>query len=345
MAPLNQQEIARQLNLSQTTVSRALANHPSIKAETKAMVWHLAAQVGYQAPPSRSRSANSSSDPFIIGVLISIPARERGHGETSQLVLRGVTERSTREVVTIDVFYHEPTESNVRAIQRRIRQGRWRGALLVYPMGHDLVESIAKTIPCVSVVENYRKTLVDSVDVDQVEAISMLVSRLHAKGHRRIGFLSWVYDVPTPWVYHRFGAYVESLFRLGLEFDPARVFNIRSEEVMSPEEVADRVAGCVESGTTAFLCAADHQGYRLQELLRDRGIRVPRDLSLTGFDGIAPPSGQKQLATVRVPYDELGRSAFHQLLRRVENPTAPRRHVMVDGTFLEGKTIAAVTPS
>jgi len=89
MSQINQQEIAKQLKLSQTTVSRALSNHPAIKAQTKAAVWDLAAQKGYQVPPSKSRLSGSSNEPMIIGVLISIPKRQRGHGETSQMVCGG----------------------------------------------------------------------------------------------------------------------------------------------------------------------------------------------------------------------------------------------------------------
>jgi len=239
-------------------------------------------------------------------------------------------------------MYHEPAIDSPEDILKRIRKSRWKGVLLVHPVATNLVDHISKTIPCVSVVENYRKSHVDSVDVDQTEAISMLVSQLHDSGHRKIGFLSWIYDVPTPWVYHRFGAYVESLFMLGLSFDPDRVLNVGPGSSYSSEEVADQVVELIRGGTTAFMCAADHQAYFLQELLEKRGIRVPEDCSLTGFDGVDPPSGQNQIATVKVPYDEIGRSAFHQLIRRIEQPIAPRRHVVVDGTLLQGSSISEI---
>jgi LacI family transcriptional regulator len=341
MARINQQVIAQRLNLSQTTVSRALANHPAINAETKAVIWGLAAQLGYQLPPPRARTTGSS-DAGVVGVLIAIPARQRGHAETSQQVLRGVAERSTADIVTLDVVYHEPSEHDPKGIQRRLRQGRWRGAVLVHPMRDEVVEIVSKTIPCVSVVENYRRNFIDSVDVDQIESIRTLVYHLHALGHRRIGFLSWIYDVPTPWVYHRFGSYVETLFFLGLEFSSTQVFNVRAGESLEPPQVADRAVAAIRAGTTAFVCAADHQAYEMRRLLRERGIRVPEDCSLTGFDGIEPPPGESPIATVRVPYDEIGRSAFHQLMRRLDHPLAPRRHVLVDGEFVEGASVAPI---
>lgn len=341
MARINQQLIAQRLNLSQTTVSRALANHPAINAETKALVWSIAAQLGYQMPPPRLRLGGAGGEPSVVGVLIAIPARQRGHAETSQEVLRGVAERSSSDVVTLDVVYQEPSDHNPKSIQRRLRQSRWKGAILVHPMADDVVDIISKTVPTVSVVENYRRNYIDSVDVDQIEAVSSLVRRLHGIGHTKIGFMSWIYDVPTPWVHHRFGSYVETLFQLGLEFDQSRVLNMRPDERLDAAAVADHAVESIRRGTTAFVCAADHQAYEMNHLLAERGILVPKDCSLTGFDGIEPPRGQSPVATVRVPYDEIGRSAFHQLMRRIEHPLAPRRHVLVDGEFVEGFSIAA----
>lgn len=340
MARVNQQIIAQRLNLSQTTVSRALGNHPAINADTKAIVWNLAAQLGYQMPPPRSRMS-SGKEPCVVGVLIAIPERQRGHAETSQEVLRGIAERSSTDVVTLDVVYQEPSDDDPKAIQRRIRQSRWKGAILVHPMTDEVVEIISKTIPSVSVVENYRRNYIDSVDVDQIDSVNFLVRALYNKGHRKIGFLSWIYDVPTPWVHHRFGSYVECLYLLGLEFDPNLVINLRAGEHLTSFKVADKVEKLIEDGTTAFVCAADHQAYEIRDLLSERGIEVPRDCSLTGFDGIAPASGVRAMATVRVPYDEIGRSAFHQLMRRIDHPLAPRRHVLVDGEFVEGTSIGS----
>lgn len=339
MARINQQEIALALNISQATVSRALANHPAINADTKAKIWALAAQNSYQTPPARTRGRKASKEPLVVGVLIAIPKRERSHAETSQLVLRGIGESSSSDVVTLDVVYQEPSSHNARQIQRRVRQNKWKGCILIHPMAQDIVELLSKTVSCVSVVENYRMDFIDCVDVDQIEAIGSLVRRLHAAGHDKIGYLSWMYDIPTPWVFHRFGAYVETLFQLGLPFMDERVINLNPRHPLSAEQAADEALAHIQRGTTAFVCAADHQAYTLRKLLQVRGIRVPEDCSITGFDGIEPAPGAPQIATVRVPYDEIGRSAFHQLMRRIHQPSTPRRHVLVDGEPIEGESI------
>jgi len=343
MRSINQHTLATALNLSQTTVSRALSNHPSINAETKAQVWSLAAELGYQVTsPKRTASKGRGARSIVVGVMIAIPKHFRGHNETSQLVLKGIAERSSNENVTLDVIYHEPSDHNPKVIQRRLRQRNWQGCILIHPMAHEVVERIAKTLPCVSVVENYRRDFIDSIDVDQSDSIVQIVRLLHLRGHTRIGFLTFAYDVPTPWVHHRFGAYVDILFQLGLPFDPANTINVLKGQWDPVEQIADRVCAGIKAGITAYVCAADHQAYLVWQELERRGIRVPEQVSLTGFDGIPPPSPQKQVATVRVPYDEIGRSAFHQVLHRITFPSAPRRHVMVDGDVIEGRSILAL---
>jgi len=339
MVRTNQQEIARMLNLSQTTVSRSLANHPAINPETKALVLETAAKLGYNVRVKRAPARSEARRTPVWGVLINVPRDTVGPGETFHEILRGISNKSAVHDSVLDVLYHEPADMDSLALLRRIRSAGWKGAILVHPMDPALAHEIANQVACVSIIENYRHDLIDSVDVDQSEAILSVMRLFHAKGHRRIGFLTWVYTVETPWVAHRFGSYVEALYRLGLEFDPRCVINMRPGERLDPKACARRAAEMAAQGVTAFLCAADHQAYSLINDLSAHGIRVPEHISLAGFDGIEPAPGAPQLTTVRVPYDELGRAAVHQLTRRIEQPTAPRRHILVDGDLISGSTV------
>ncbi|MEY3000760.1 MAG: hypothetical protein RL648_974 [Verrucomicrobiota bacterium] len=339
MPRINQQTIAKQLKLSQTTVSRSLANHPAINAETKALVLEAAAQMGYSQRIKRNLSQNGGKRTPIWGVLIAMPKTETGPSETFQLVLRGVADKSTQHDAILDVVYFDPATDSETALLRRIRATGWKGCVLIYPISPTLAHGIANQVACVSIIENYRHDLIDSVDVDQSEAILGLVRALKDAGHQRIGFFSWTYTVEAPWVLHRFGSFVEALYRCGLTFDARATVNIDPSERLNPIEAAEKVRLLHQEGISAFVCAADHQAYGLLHELRKAGLEVPRNLSITGFDGIPAPANLPQLATVRVPYEELGRSATHQLTRRMEQPAAPRRHLLVDGDYIIGETI------
>lgn len=343
MGKVNQQELARRLNLSQTTISRSLANHPAINAETKALVLETAAKLGYSQRIKRTAPSTAESGPAIWGVLITMPKGSSGPSETFQQVLKGIADKSSVHESILDVVYNEPESTEPGQLVKRIRNTKWAGVILIYPIDPVLAHEVANLTPCVSIVENYRHDLIDSVDVDQSEGIISLIGKLHEQGHRRIAYMTWSYTVPTPWVMHRFGSYVEGLYSHGLEFDPGLVVNLNPDKPIDPDACSEQVANLVRNeGLTAVICPADHQAYTLVRDLKAKGINVPEDVSVTGFDGIRPPLGNQQLATVKVPYEELGRSAVHQLLRRIEQPTAPRRHTLVDGDILQGVTIGPV---
>lgn len=339
MPSANQHEIARILNLSQPTVSRSLANHPAINAETKALVWETAVRLGYQQKVNQLRKGVRSNKPFVVGIIISIPHRFQSKSETFAPVLRGLSEKSTSENITLDVVHHEPADGDSKALLRRIKQAGWQGCILFHPLPLSVLQTIERTVPCVSIVENYKNSFIDCVDVDQAGGIFDLVQQLVQAGHRRIGFFSWTYEVEAPWVQHRLGSFVEALYRFDLPFNSDDCVNIRISDSLQPDEASTIAAERVRGGVTAFCCAADHQAYPLIAELNRQGVGVPDDCSITGFDGIEPHPGLAQIATVRVPYDELGRSAINQLLRRIEQPTAPRRHLLVDGELIRGESI------
>ena len=194
--------------------------------------------------------------------------------------------------------------------------------------------------PTVSVLEDYDNCEVDCINTDQIRGISRLMQHLADLGHRRIGFLSWKYPVHTPWVERRLGAYIENLYRLGLELDKDIILNLRKEEMIPLDELAKRAADLTKSGVSAWICAADHQAYHLLERFQSFGINVPQDCSITGFDGITPPNGLPQLTTIGIPFRDIGISAVSSLLRKIDHPNTSRRNVQVSGEVIIGQTSA-----
>ncbi len=348
MQAVNQDLIASRLKISRTTVSRSLANHPAISEETRAKVQGMAEELGYRKSPGRAiRRHKKRARALTVGVLIGIPA-ENVVMATFPHILKGIRERAEMERVKVDVYYQAPgdfhPEENRQSVFRHIRNGDWRGTILIYPFAESAVEMISRKISTVSVLESYNQPGIDIIDTDDASAIVSLVERLHQAGHRRIGFLSWTYPIGGHWVARRFSGYVEAVFALGLEFHPEWVLNVhKNSPRLTPAEVSAATARQIrESGVTAWVCAADHQAYPLIQDLQAKGIRVPEDCSITGFDGLPPPAGQRQVSTMRVAHEHIGSSALSRLVNRIQNPTAPRRKILVEAEIVAGETVAAV---
>ena len=74
--------------------------------------------------------------------------------------------------------------------------------------------------------------------------------------------------------------------------------------------------------------------------LAARGIRVPEDCSVTGFDGLEPPAGLRRATSMRVPHEHIGSSALTRLVNRMAHPASPRRKILVEAELVAGETIA-----
>lgn len=347
----SQHQLARQLRLSRATVSRALANHPALSAETRARVQALAARLGYRARPVRGVRRKADAPPLKLGVLIGEPlvAADR---LTLPQILDGIRARARIDRAEVDILPFAPGETTPLAGRRRlfgrIRAGGWRGALLIYPFPEATVSMLADKLSLVSVLHECADARVDTVDTDH-GAVRALVARFVAAGHRRIGFATWRYPVGGLWASRRFAAFTEALFAQGLPLDPAWVCNLgpASRACATPAELAAAVAATLRRDrVTAWVCAADHQAYQLLADLAALGLRVPRDISVTGFDGQPRPDSLAgldlpALATAAVPNADIGASAAARLVNRLLQPASSRRVTLVSPTLVEGATVAA----
>ena len=350
MNPPNQQQLARLLNLSRTTVSRSLSNHPAIHPETRARVQALAGKLGYRNAPTRVVRRSKQSKPLSIGVLIGMPSVNLGMA-TFPAVLKGIRDRATLDHIAVDVVSQDPAElspDNLRQpIFRHIRASDWRGLILIYPFAPEVVMQLSAKISTVSVLTEYDHLPIDTIDTDHSDIIGV-IGRLAKLGHRRVGFVTWQYPVGGRWASRRFASYAEGIFLHSLEFSPEWTINIHKNHpaLLTHDAVADTVAKLTrEAGVTAWVCAADHQAYQLMADLRSRGVRVPEDCSITGFDGIEPPPGLGQVTTLSVAHGDIGASAISRLLSRILHPTSPRRKILVETNLVEGTTIAPPRPT
>lgn len=343
---MNQKDLAKQLNLSRTTVSRCFTNHPKINPETRALVFELAAKHGYSYSPPRNQVSQRERKASQVAVLVGKPSIAGEWFSTERDVLAGISARLATEKLTLNVQYVDPAEFDLAPRARRIlpgiRNAEVVGFILLYPIRESAVRNIITKFPTVCALDDYEHLQVDCVDVNQTRGILGIVDRLYQLGHREMAFVSRKYTIATPWVEHRFGVFVESLYRHHLPFREDRIVNVHRDNQIEVPEVVERIKRFLRDGVTAIVCAADHQAYELYDALTESGIRIPQDISITGFDGEAPQHGRPQLMTVKTPFREIGVSSVVSLMRRVTHPSAPSRQILVSGQVVDGATVRPV---
>lgn len=347
MSQVNQQVIADRLGLSRATVSRCFTNHAGISPVTRAKVFQVAAEIGYTHMESRSPQARKATRNKQLSVLICSDTEEYfrgGYESPGEQILAGVSEYAQTQDFKVDVHLIPPDVQSVEDEPFQKIEGLTRrttaGVLLIYPFPEKVIEELALRFPLVSLVDQLEHVSIDCVDVDHYNGISTVIDHLVDAGHRRIGFYTKEYPIEASWSLRRYGAFLEKMTRLKLKVSANDVIGVFPRKVLSVPESLEVAAERTRQGVTAWVCAADHQAYDMVRDFRKMGLKVPQDVSVTGFDGIERSESAPALTTVQIPYREIGMTGAERLAARLRKRFQGKQHVYISGRLREGATVA-----
>jgi len=196
-------------------------------------------------------------------------------------------------------------------------------------MNHRIVEAFEKArIPVVLLDRDYvhypRRSALDLVGIDNWRTSFTATEHLLRAGCRRIVFLSSSMRGAST-VEERISGYREALFTNGVPVDAALVQRLSFEDEDAIAQVMERLR------PDAFLCVNDRTAGRLMQGLLALGLRIPHDVRVMGMDDVAYASLLPvPLTTMRQPCREIGMAAMTTMLERVNRPSMPPRHVMLD---------------
>lgn len=345
MPKVSQQLIAERLKISRATVSRCFTNHPWIDPKTRARVFELASRLGYTHRETRHEATRPARrTQLAFGVLICIEHSDFNTFSPGQGVLAGLSEMARARDVRLDLHFVRPGDLHLdspsyAAIFRK-RQRRYDGLILIYPFPPTVVDELRAHYPVVSLVDQYGAKPLDSVDVDNHRGITRIVDHLHALGHRRIGFLTWRYAVEAGWPLRRYSGLMERAAGLGLTVRPGDLINVNAHEHLSNDQAHQRAIALTRDGVTAWICAADHQALALMQAFQAHGLRVPQDVSVTGFDALPAAPGAPVLTSVAVPFRHIGLMGGERLLDLVQRRYTVAQHIQLDCELRPGDTTA-----
>ena len=168
------------------------------------------------------------------------------------------------------------------------------------------------------------------------------MDHLRAGGHTQIGFFGLCREMS--WARSRFSAYVESLMRLGMNFEPRNVFENSLEEAMSPTtfDCRDQIKAVINrknAGVDAWVCASSVIGYSLCRGFLNAGLRIPEDVAVAGYHQNKKfPTELPSMTSTAVADEELGAAALRRLLHRFSHPDESQRSVLLPASFVQGVT-------
>lgn len=340
---VNQKTIARKLNVSIATVCRSLKGYPDIHPGTRKKVVEMASKLGYAASGKTHRRYSGATEELVtVGAIVCWSEDIKRNPSTAAYhILAGISTAAYKMNVTLATHFVSPEHcrqlTNPQHQLPAMREGLLSGLILIYAFPREVIRDLTKLLPCVTIVHPHRDIGADCIDNDHIEGIGMVVDHLYRLGHSRIGFLSNMEG--GSWLFPRFAGYMQAMKRLGLVCAPSNIINV-FDSSLDAEAQADAVVQRVQQGVTAWVCAGDAIGYDLYPRLIARGLRVPEDVSITGFDGVAPPQGCPGLTTVHQPFEQMGAASVQRLLNRIKHPHEPVCHMQFGCEFVEGETTA-----
>ena len=194
-------------------------------------------------------------------------------------------------------------------------------------------------IPCLLLTNTRRLGIenLSSVSVDDRTAAAVMIEQLYAKGHRVIGIIGDRPETSRP-SQQRLDGCLDALQRLGVPFDFDRQYRLADFSMQGGYAAAEHLlAHC--PGLTAIFAMSDLMAVGAIRAIQDHGLRVPQDIAVAGYDGIALGRYTvPRLTTIRQNTTVLAERAADILLRCIEENT-PAAHEIVPFELVEGESV------
>lgn len=304
------EDVAAAAGVSMKTVSRVFNYEPNVRPDTREKVEQAARALNYRPNPSaRSLASNRS---YQIALLYDNPS-----SNYIMEIIGGVLDACRSRHYSMMLQPMEPNSGGYRSqVESLLHQYRPDGMILTPPITDDdeLLDWLqTHGMPYASISPRRRLGQIGAT-LDEREAAAELVVHVASLGHRRIGHITGHHSHGArAW---RLDGYRDALLRAGLPFDPALV--IEGEFSFDSGIEGARALLDLPEPPTAIFAANDDTAAGVIYEAEERGLRIPRDLSVFGFDDM-PMARQiwPSLTTVRQPSHEMGRIAAEQLLAHI----------------------------
>jgi LacI family transcriptional regulator len=313
-------EIAELAGVSVATVSRVMNDREDVSPETRELVQRIVRERGYTT--NRTARGLSAGRTGLIGATVPLV-----HPAYFSFILSGAAEalyeRDMRLVLCPTQHEHEREVS----LLERMMHGTTDGGLLINPQESSTeLETLLLNGYHFVVVDPLRplNDRIPSVSSANSAGADAAVQHLLSLGHRRIGAITG----PRGWIAteERLRGYHSALASAGILAEPALVQEANFETEQGRR--AARHLLDLHDPPTAIFAFNDNIAIGVVQAARERGIRMPEELSVVGFDDVeAAEIVTPMLTTIRQPLAEMGRMAVSLLERLIEGQRIEALHV------------------
>jgi LacI family transcriptional regulator len=315
--PARIEDVAATAGVSMKTVSRVFNHEPNVREKTRARVEAAAKALNYRPNPSaRSLAGNRS---YLVSLVFDDPLA--GSSYVMEIIVGVLQACESLHYSAMLRPLDFASDRHIEAVEESIAQYRPDALILLPPFADDLkllarLDELGVRYATISAKSRNAQI---GVALDERKASADMVEHLLELGHRRIAHITGrAGHGARSW---RLAGYRDGLRRAGITYDENLVvegsFSFESG-VAAAKQLLDR-----SDPPTAIFAANDDSACGAMHAAFERGLSIPRDLSIVGFDD-TPTASQiwPGLTTVRQPCREMGRIAAEQLLASIRDASA-----------------------
>ena len=323
-------DVAKQAGVSPKTVSRVLNGDGPVGKATRSLVEAAIADLGYvRSSAARTmRSNRSGLIGLVTGAISRSPVEVGGQGLSDLNIVQGVQRALAGSGRTLLIADTGGDPDNVPGLMRTFAEHQVEGLLYIAAHLQEVELPAMPGIPHIVIANGYDAAGTPAVMPDDREGQRVLTEAIIGQGHRRIAYLTLPENVDATGL--RTAGYRDAIEAAGLPFDPDLVV---AGEIggLSQEEEAKVLSAAIDKvlalgdPPTVLCLGNDQMAIRVYGMLRSRGLRIPEDISIAGYDNdrmiaeiLFPP-----LTTVELPYHAIGARAAETILGLIggEGPT------------------------
>ena len=318
--------IAAELNLSRNTVSKALNGGHGVSDSTRRLAQEKAKEMNYL----HSITEYNNASPGTQGSILFLTRASANYSEFWTKVLKGI--ESVLSPAGYQLTLGIMNENDLKNLQfpQILNDPLVKGIILVEICDVKVCNALLSyrlPMATVDMPRDYEQFMgkFDFITMENRINMKLLVKQLIDKGARKFAFAGDIYSSNVGRGFQeRYDTLCETLLENGLKLDEKCSLLYETDTLfLDFSYLIDRIKG-MPSLPDVFICGNDWTGIQLMHAIQFLGYRVPRDVSITGFDNI-PESAKVQppLTTIDTPKEQLGIAAANCLLERIRNPQTP----------------------
>ena len=327
-------DIAEALEVSIVTVSKALSDQSGVSEEMRGKIKSLAREMGYKPLSSVKKAKNKS---YSIGVLIS----NRYIGATESLYWKMYQEiiscTMTKGCFTLLEVIDPVMEKN-GTIPRIVAENKADGLIIIGRPGNSYAAEICKKIKTPVVFLDFYESDVtaDSVISDGFYGTYLMTDYLFEHGHRNICYVGTLFATES--ITDRYMGFCKSLLEHGITPSANNIIDDRDavtgvskepDELVFPREMP-----------TAFVCNCDRTAALVARSVKEKGLRIPEDVSVVGYDNYLPPDFRDvELTTYEFDLHEMARIAVNNITRKISGENYQKGIRIVEGHLVERDSV------